>query len=210
MLACDLVVAARTAEFGLPEVRRGLLPTCGALFRRAAGDAAEPCRELILTGDPIGAERAYAAGFVNVLSEPGEAVDAAVALAERLCLNAPLSVQACLAAVNALVGVDDADGWDATAAALDSLLGTSDMAEGVQAFFEKRPPEWTVGQSVRRERPSTAPDAVDGEWLVVGFEHHTQAVREHRQHRVLADDERDLGEARGRRSARGAPPRSRR
>ena len=70
-------------------------------------------------------------------------MDAAVALAERLCQNAPLSVQACLAAVNALIAVDDGDGWDATAAALQSLLGTSDMAEGVQAFFEKRPPEWT-------------------------------------------------------------------
>ena len=143
VLACDLVVAARNAQFGLPEVRRGLIPTCGALFRAPRAMPLNLARELILTGDPITAERAYAAGFVNVLSEPGDAVAAAVALAERLCQNAPLSVQACLAAVNARVAVDDGDGWDATATALDSLLGTSDMAEGVQAFFEKRPPEWT-------------------------------------------------------------------
>ena len=143
VLACDLVVAARNAQFGLPEVRRGLLPTCGALFRAPRAMPLNLARELILTGDPIGAERAHAAGFVNVLCEPGEAVDAAVALAERLCQNAPLSVQACLGAVNALVGAGDGEGWDATAAALDSLLGTRDMAEGVQAFFEKRPPQWT-------------------------------------------------------------------
>ena len=142
VLACDLVVAARNAQFGLPEVRRGLLPTCGALFRAPRSMPLNLARELILTGDPIGAERALAAGFVNSLSEPGEAVPAAVALAERICLNAPLSVQACLAAVRRTVAADDDDGWAATAAALDSILGTDDMTEGVQAFFEKRPPEW--------------------------------------------------------------------
>jgi enoyl-CoA hydratase/carnithine racemase len=144
VLACDLVVAARDARFGLPEVRRGLLPTCGALFRAPRTMPLNLARELILTGDPITAERAYAAGFVNVVSEPGNALRDAVALGERICESAPLSVQACLRAVNDLVGDDDGDGWDATAAALQSLVGTADMAEGVQAFFEKRPPEWTA------------------------------------------------------------------
>jgi enoyl-CoA hydratase/carnithine racemase len=144
VLACDLVVAARDARFGLPEVRRGLLPTCGALFRAPRAMPLNLARELILTGDPITAERAYAAGFVNVVSEPGDALRDAVAMAERICESAPLSVQACLRAVNDLVADDDGDGWDATAAALQSLVGTRDMAEGVQAFFEKRPPEWTA------------------------------------------------------------------
>src|SRR5262245_37352662 len=142
-LACDLVVAARDARLGLPEVRRGLVPTCGALFRGPRALPLNLARELILTGEPIDVDRAYAAGFVNVVTEPGEAVPAAIALAERICESAPLSVQACLRAVNDLVAAGDPAGWDATADALDALMGTADVAEGVQAFFEKRPPKWT-------------------------------------------------------------------
>ena len=93
-LACDLVVAARDARLGLPEVRRGLVPTCGALFRGPRALPLNLARELILTGEPIDVERAYAAGFVNVVTEPGDALAGAVALAERICESAPLSVQA--------------------------------------------------------------------------------------------------------------------
>jgi enoyl-CoA hydratase len=142
-LACDLVVAARDARLGLPEVRRGLVPTCGALFRGPRALPLNLARELILTGEPIDVDRAYSAGFVNVMTEPGEALQGAIALAERICESAPLSVQACLRVVNALVATDDGDGWDATADAINSLVGTADIAEGVQAFFEKRPPNWT-------------------------------------------------------------------
>src|SRR5262245_4177316 len=142
-LACDLVVAARDARLGLPEVRRGLVPTCGALFRGPRALPLNLARELILTGEPIDVDRAYAAGFVNVVAEPGEAVVAAIALAERICESAPLSVQACLHAVNALVAVDDGAGWDATSDAINSLVGTADITEGVHAFLEKRPPNWT-------------------------------------------------------------------
>jgi enoyl-CoA hydratase/carnithine racemase len=100
-------------------------------------------RELILTGDPIDAARAYAAGLVNVLSEPGQALDAAVGLAMRICRNAPLSVQASLAAVNGVVRSGDPAGWDLTREAQESLGGTHDLEEGIQAFLEKRAPQWT-------------------------------------------------------------------
>jgi enoyl-CoA hydratase len=143
VLACDMVVAATNARFGLPEVSIGLIPTCAGLFRAPQSFPLNLARELILTGEPIGAERAYAAGFVNVLCEPGDAVDAAVAVAQRICRNAPLSVQACLAAVSDYLAPDVFPGWDATATALGSIIGTPDQAEGVRAFFEKRPPAWT-------------------------------------------------------------------
>ena len=143
VLACDLVVAATTARFGLPEVGIGGIPACAGLFRAPQALPLNLARELILTGEPIDARRAYAAGFVNVLSDPGRALDDAIGLAERICRNAPLSVQGCLAAVNRLTRAADAGGWEATRQAGALLPGSEDLAEGVRAFLEKRPPHWT-------------------------------------------------------------------
>lgn len=141
-LACDLVVAAHTATFGLPEVRRGLVPTSAGLFRAPNTLPINLARELILVGDPIDATRAHAAGFVNVLVGPGEAEGAAVVLANRICRNGPVAVQACLAAVNGQLAAGDEAGWAATRGAMDAIAGSEDMAEGMRAFFERRPPVW--------------------------------------------------------------------
>ncbi len=141
-LACDLVVAARTARFGLPEVRRGLVPTSAGLFRAPHTFPLNLARELILVGDPISAERAHAAGFVNALTDEGGALAAAVALAKRICLNGPVAVQACVAAINGQLAAGDAAGWAATQVAMDAILASEDMQEGIQAFFDKRPPQW--------------------------------------------------------------------
>ncbi len=100
-------------------------------------------RGLILTGAPIDAERAYAAGFVNRITGPGEAVDVAVDLATRICLNGPVAVQACLAAVNGLEAEGDNRGWEATRQAVDTTAGSDDVRERMRAFFEHRPPVWT-------------------------------------------------------------------
>jgi enoyl-CoA hydratase/carnithine racemase len=142
VLACDLVVAATTASFGLPEVRRGLVPTCAGLFRAPSCLPVNLARELILVGDPIDASRAHAAGLVNVLVGPGEAESAAVSLARRICLNGPIAVQACLAAVNGQLAASDETGWSATRIAMDAIAGSEDMAEGMRSFFERRPPVW--------------------------------------------------------------------
>jgi enoyl-CoA hydratase/carnithine racemase len=143
VLACDLVVAATTATFGLPEVRRGLVPTSAGLFRAPRSLPLNLARELILTGEPIDAARAHAAGFVNVLAPPGEVVAAAKALALRICLNGPLAVQGCLAAVNGQLSAGDEAGWAATRGAMDAIAGSADTEEGMKAFFERRPPQWT-------------------------------------------------------------------
>jgi enoyl-CoA hydratase len=142
VLACDMVVAGATARFGLPEVAIGVVPTCAGLFRAPQSFPLNLARELILTGAPVSAERAFAAGFVNVLTEAGGAVDAAVELAQRICRNAPLSVQACMAAINAGLAATAEAGWAATDQAKAAILGTADTAEGVRSFLEKRPPEW--------------------------------------------------------------------
>jgi enoyl-CoA hydratase len=83
------------------------------------------------------------AGLVNLVTDPGGALDGALALASKIVVNAPLSVQACVEAVRAIVGADDALGWEVTQAAMASLSGTADTQEGVRAFLEKRPPVWT-------------------------------------------------------------------
>jgi enoyl-CoA hydratase len=146
VLACDLVVAARSARFGLPEVRIGVVPTCAGLFRAPRALPLNVARQLILTGRPIDAPRAYEVGFVNVLTETGGALTEALSLAQQLCANAPVSVQACLAAVNALVAADDELGWQQTELALAAAAGSADAREGVAAFLEKRAPVW-VGRS---------------------------------------------------------------
>jgi enoyl-CoA hydratase/carnithine racemase len=142
-LACDLVVAATTARFGLPEVRIGVVPTCAGLFRGPRALPLNVARQLILTGRPIDAARAYEVGFVNVLTEPGQALTEAERLAQEICENSPVSVQSCLAAVNTLAGADDELGWEQTGAALTAASSSADAREGVRSFLEKRPPVWT-------------------------------------------------------------------
>ena len=143
VLACDLVVASTAARFGLPEVGIGVVPTCAGLFRSPWALPLNLARQLILTGRPIDAQRAYEVGFVNVLAEPGAALGEAVGLAQMICRNAPLSVQACLAAVTAVVATDDELGWQVTGEALRVAARSADAREGVAAFLEKRAPEWT-------------------------------------------------------------------
>ena len=141
-LACHLIVASSAATFGLPEVRRGLVATSAGLFRAPRALPLNVAREMLLTGDPVAAERLERLGVVNQVVEPGQAVAAAVALAERIELNAPTSIRATLTALDAITAGDDADGWAATEAALEAILASEDRKEGLSAFFERRPPEW--------------------------------------------------------------------
>jgi enoyl-CoA hydratase len=143
VLACDLVVASRTARFGLPEVSRGVVASCGALFRAPHALPANLARELLLTGEPIDADRAREAGLVNVVTEPGGAVPAAVALGERICANAPVAVQASLVAVNRWLAAAEEFGWQVTADAVAAIGASEDYREGIAAFLEKRPARWT-------------------------------------------------------------------
>ena len=142
VLACDLVVAGPDARFALPEVSLGLVPTCGGLFR--AQDRLPPAiaAKLILTGDPISAERAYQVGLVNVLAEPAQALSRAHELAARIIRNSPDAVSAALRAWHAARGPLEATGWTATDHAIATVNLSPDPAEGVSAFFEKRAPRW--------------------------------------------------------------------
>lgn len=142
VLACDLVVASTDASFGLPEASRGVVAACGGLFRAPRALPVNVARQLLLTGDSISAARAHELGLVNDLVEPGEALGGAMRLAERISSNGPVSVAASLHAVAAVSGLHDESGWRETQAALDAVLCSEDLAEGLAAFQEKRTPHW--------------------------------------------------------------------
>ena len=142
VLCCDLVVAARTARFGLPEPKRGLIPDFGGAFRIARTLPANVARELLMTAADLDAERAERLGLVNRIVEPGQALDAAIALAEQICTNAPLAVRGALRVVNAAISGDEAPLWQLSDAVHTGLLESGDLVEGIGAFFEKRNPQW--------------------------------------------------------------------
>jgi enoyl-CoA hydratase len=143
VLSCDLVVASSEARFGIPEVKRSLVAAAGGLFRLPRKLPFSVALELALTGDPITAERAHHFGMVNELCDPGLAVDAAMALAERISVNAPLAVRESRRLMLESIEVtDDAEGIRRSNEAMMGLAATEDFAEGPKAFIEKREPEW--------------------------------------------------------------------
>ena len=143
VLSCDLVIASVTAEFGLPEVKRSLVPICGGLFRAPNALPLNIAREMLLTGASIDAMRAERLGLVNEITESGGAVDAAVALAERICANGPVAVRETMSFLADMGAETESAGWDRTVSSEDVIRTAADTIEGVTAFFEKRPPQWT-------------------------------------------------------------------
>jgi enoyl-CoA hydratase len=141
VLACDLVVASTEAKFGVPEVKRNLVAAAGALFRLPAALPRNLAMELLLTGDPIDAQRAYDVGFVNRLSEPGGAVDAAMELAAQITANAPLAVRKSREVARQSFDTDEA-AFTASGRAIAEVMASEDTKEGLAAFIEKRPPQW--------------------------------------------------------------------
>jgi enoyl-CoA hydratase/carnithine racemase len=143
VLSCDLVVAGKSASFGLPEVKRSLVPICGGLFRAQKALPRTVAREMLLTGDPIGSKRAERLGLVNVRCKDGAAVDEAIALAERIIVNGPVAVRETMRFLATIDAPDEAHGWDETVESEIVIRSASDTLEGVTAFFEKREPRWT-------------------------------------------------------------------
>ncbi|HEU5037985.1 MAG TPA: crotonase/enoyl-CoA hydratase family protein [Nocardioides sp.] len=142
-LACDLLVAARDAQLGIPEVKRGLVAAAGGLSRLPHALPYPLAMELALTGDPITAERAHALGMVNRLTEPGGALDEALALADRIAENGPLAVRTSKWLMATAAGWNDPDLWRRQQERVLEVMTSADATEGATAFAEKRPPRWT-------------------------------------------------------------------
>lgn len=140
-LASDLIVATSDVAFGLPEVKRALVAAAGGLFRLAKGLPRNIALEMIMTGDPITAERAHHFGLVNYLVEPGEALAGARDLARRIERNAPLAVRASRS-VALMSDATEEELWQASFKAFGDMAHTEDFKEGPMAFIEKRDPVW--------------------------------------------------------------------
>jgi enoyl-CoA hydratase len=143
MLACDLVVAAEHATFGIPEVQRGLAAGAGGLVRLPKRVGLARALEFAMTGDPVDAGTALAMGLVNRVVPGDEVLEVAVALAERICRNAPLAVRLSKEVVKASADVSEDEAWARSGEALAEVFASPDAREGAVAFAEKRAPRWT-------------------------------------------------------------------
>jgi enoyl-CoA hydratase len=141
-LACDLIVAARGAKLGIPEVKRGLVAAGGALLRLPRRIPYHVAMELALTGELFDAERATQLGLVNRLAEPGQAVAIAFELAEALAANAPLALAASKRILVEAPGWAPAEQWTRQGEIAAVAMGSEDAQEGSRAFAEKRAPVW--------------------------------------------------------------------
>jgi enoyl-CoA hydratase len=142
-LACDLIVASSSATFGIPEVKRCLVAAAGGLFRLPRKLPFNIAMEMALTGDPIEAARAHDFGLVNVLCEPGQALDKAKELARRIEANAPVAVRASRRVILQAMTEDEETGWRLSGQGMSEAMSSEDMKEGITAFIEKRPPNWS-------------------------------------------------------------------
>ena len=141
-LACDMIVASREARFGVPEVKRSLAAAAGALFRLPKVLPRNVANWMVATGEPISAVDAERHGMVNVLCDPGKAVDTAVELAGLICQNAPLAVRESMRVMREMALADDKSAFRRSNEAMMNLAQTEDFWEGPKAFIEKRPPVW--------------------------------------------------------------------
>jgi|TARA_B110001454_G_scaffold161607_1_gene151064 enoyl-CoA hydratase len=142
-LSCDLLVAARGAKLGIPEVGVGLLAAGAGLFRLPGRVGYGKAMEMAITADPITAEEAAAHGLVARLAEPGSALQEALSLAERIARNAPLAVAASKQLIRATQGSTEEELWALQRPLQERVFASDDAREGPRAFAEKRPPEWS-------------------------------------------------------------------
>lgn len=142
ILACDLIVAARDAQFSLPEAKRGLAAAAGGIMRLPRLIPQRIAMEIALTGDLVSAERLEKYGLINALTEPGEALAEAKRLARRIIANAPMSIAASKRVIVESRDWPIAEMFERQEAITGHLLASEDAREGALAFVEKRPPVW--------------------------------------------------------------------
>jgi enoyl-CoA hydratase/carnithine racemase len=142
-LACDMVVAGQDSSFGVPEVRRGVFAAAGGVIRLPRVIPRAVAYQMIVTGDPIPAARAYEVGLVNSIVPSSEVLSEATRLAAAIELGAPFAVRESLAIARLAHEEPEAKLWERCRDLGQRLLETQDFQEGPRAFAERRAPVWT-------------------------------------------------------------------
>ena len=141
MIACDLVVAHKDAKFGIPEAKRGLVAAAGGVMMLPDQIPERIAMELALTGNFIGAQRAYELGMINRISD-GPALDGALELASAIAANGPLAVRVSKAVMKESRGWPMDERYDRQGQLIAPVFTSEDAREGAAAFAEKRAPNW--------------------------------------------------------------------
>ena len=141
-LAADVIIAGENAQFGLPEVRVGLIPGNGGTQNLPRAIGKMRAKEMIFTGKRISAPEALAMGIVSRVVPVAQVEEAVLKLAEEICANSPIAVRQAKRAVNLGMEVDLNTGLQIEIEAYNVNMVTEDRQEGIRAFNEKRPPKW--------------------------------------------------------------------
>lgn len=142
VLACDFVVAAADAVFGLPEVQRGLLAAAGGPLRLARRVPLATALEIAVLGDPIPAARAHDLGLVNRLVPAAQVLDEALTIADRIVANSPAAVRGARELVRRAADATEREAWALSRRIMREVGSSPDALEGARAFVEKRSPVW--------------------------------------------------------------------
>lgn len=145
VLACDLVIAERSARFALPEVTRGVVAGSGVLRLSSVLPRARAL-DIILTGRTLGAAEVSELGLISRLVDTGQAVPAALSLAATIASNAPHAVQESLRLADAAAAGPSAQAWELAAEISRQIRATADATEGARAFLDRRDATWTNQQ----------------------------------------------------------------
>lgn len=142
LLACDLVVAGQSARFGVPEVKRALVAGAGAALLLSRRIPQAYALEMLLTGDPVTADRGAQIGLVNRVVPDGTALDTALGLAQTIAANGPLAVAVTKQIARSAADWTLTEGWQEQDRLMAPVFASDDAREGAAAFAEKRSPVW--------------------------------------------------------------------